>query len=315
MNSARLVGVTAGVGLTCLWACWTIITRLGLETELLIFDLFALRLLVATVLVAPFLLVAKSWRGLGWGQYAVLGCLGGLPHTLMAYAALERTTVAHFSVFLYGMTPLLTAIAGYLLVRKKLDRRQLAGACIILSGIFALSFDAFQGGQGDVWLGNSMAVVSIALFAGYLVYAERWHISLGQSLIACTVLNALVYLPGWALFRAEAMLQVELSELLLQGGFQGVVPGILSFYIMTLATRNIGADMTALFFALIPIASAGLAVIVLGEQLSVAMLAGLLLTTAGIVTASLDLKKLKAKIMGANSVAVTGDDGIARVDG
>ena len=264
MGNTKWIGLMAGAGLTGLWASWTIITRLGLETELQIFDLFALRLLVATLLVAPFILYAKSWRGLSWGQYAVLGCLGGLPHTLMAYAALERTTVAHFSVFLYGMTPLLTAIAGYLLLRKRLQRHQITGALVILAGVAALSVDALASGtSANIWLGNAMAIISVALFAGYLVYAERWHISLSQSLMACTVLNCLVYLPVWLVWRGDAMLQVELSELLIQGGFQGIVPGILSFYVMTLATRNIGADMTALFFALIPVASAGLAVVML----------------------------------------------------
>ena len=296
MNSAKVVGITAGISLTCIWASWTIITRLGLETDLLIFDLYALRLLVATLLVGPFFLYAKSWRGLTWKQYFILGFLGGLPHTLTAYAALERTSVAHFSVFLYGITPILTAIATYIVVNKKIDKSQSAGALLILLGILALSFDSLTAGiNRAVWLGNGMAIFSVALFAGYLVYAERWNITISQSLMAFTVLNGVIYLPIWAYFRASATLQVDISELLIQGGFQGIIPGVLSFYVMTLATQKIGANMTSLFFALIPVASAGLAVIVLNEVLTSKILMGLLVTTFGIVVCSIDWKMLKVK--------------------
>lgn len=133
------------------------------------------------------------------------------------------------------------------------------------------------------------------MFAGYLVFAERWKITISHSLMACTVLTAVIYLPVWAGFRAPAMLQVELSELLIQGGFQGIIPGIVSFYVMTLATQKIGASMTSLFFALIPVASTGLAVLVLNEALTHSILAGLLLTTLGIVICSVDWKALRAK--------------------
>ncbi|MEH6652190.1 MAG: DMT family transporter [Motiliproteus sp.] len=296
MNSAKVVGFAAGISLTCIWASWTIITRLGLKTDLLIFDLFALRLLVATLLVAPFIVYTKFWRGLTWKQYFILGFLGGSPHTLTAYAALERTSVAHFSIFLYGMTPVLTAIAAYIVVKKKVDKSQLSGALLILLGVLALSIDSFTTGMSrGVWLGNGIAIFSTALFAGYLVFAERWNITISQSLMACTVLNGIIYLPIWAYFRASAILQVDLSELLIQGGFQGVIPGVLSFYVMTLATQKIGANMTSLFFALIPIASAGLAVIVLNEVLTRNILAGLLVTTFGIVVCSINWRTLRAK--------------------
>ncbi len=296
MQNNKLIGFTAGISLTCIWASWTIITRLGLETDLLIFDLYALRLLVASLVVAPFILYAKSWRGLNWRQYLVLGFLGGLPHTLTAYGALERTSVAHFSVFLYGMTPILTAIAAYLLIRRKADKNQFIGASIIILGIFALGFEDFTAGMNiDAWVGNGMAVVATALFAGYLVYAERWNISISQSLMACSVLNALLYLPVWGYFRATEIIQVDLSELLIQGGFQGIIPGILSFYVMTVATRNIGANMTSLFFAIIPVASAALAVMLLDETITNSILAGLLLTTVGILVCSIDWKRLRIK--------------------
>jgi len=52
-SSQKLAGFLAGISITCIWASWTIITRLGLETDLQIYDLMALRLLVATLLIAP----------------------------------------------------------------------------------------------------------------------------------------------------------------------------------------------------------------------------------------------------------------------
>jgi len=121
--------------------------------------------------------------------------------------------------------------------------------------------------------------------------------------MACTVLTDLVYLPVWVLFRLDEMLRVDVSELLIQGGFQSMVPGILAFYVMTLATRTIGANMTALFFALIPVASAGLAVVILGEELTASILMGLFLTTLGIVLSSIDGRQVRARQTGVEPLA------------
>lgn len=295
-NSPKMTGVIAGISITCIWASWTIITRLGLETDLQIYDLMALRLLVATLLISPVIFYLKSWRGLNWQQYFALGFMGGVPHTLLAYAALERTSVAQFSIILYGITPVATALAGYLLVRKSIDKNQFTGALLIILGILALGFEEMSHGlNNDTWFGNMMALVSVILFAGYLVFADRWKITISHSLMACTVLNGIIYFPIWAYFRGSETLQIAPSELLIQGGFQGIIPGIVSFYVMTLATQRIGADMTSLFFALIPVASAGLAVVVLDETLTINILAGLLLTTLGIVVCSVDWKKLRIK--------------------
>jgi len=110
----RVSGFLAGFGVTIIWSSWMIATRLGLSTNLSVTDLLTLRLLVGSLVAVPVLIYLKSWKGLSLKQYAVLGFFGGLPHNFLAYEALQRTTVAHSSVFLYAVAPIATAVVGYL---------------------------------------------------------------------------------------------------------------------------------------------------------------------------------------------------------
>lgn len=289
MNTARFSGFAAGLGITFTWATWIVATRVGLKTEITVFDLFGLRLLVASLLVAPFLLYMKSWKGLSVKQYATLSILGGMPHCLLAYSALERTSTAQFSIFLYGMTPIVTAIAGFLFFKSKLKPNLIAGTLFIGSGIIALGYkDLTNGIDSEAWMGNAMALLAITSFAFYMIYADRWQINVSQSIMACTVINGLFYIPAWLFICPLSWSEIEISEFVVQGLFQGIFPGIFALFVTTVATRKIGANVTSLFFALIPITASFFASFSLDESMTIGIAAGLLLTTVGIVICSLE---------------------------
>jgi len=295
MDTPKLSGLMIGLSITLLYAGWTIATRFGLNTHLSVGDLMALRLFVACVIALPILLYHKPWQGLRLRQYAILGFLGGLPHSLLAYGALERISVAHFSVFLYGMAPVATALISYLLLRKTITKPQAIGAVLILGGIVSLGYDGFaQGLQAETWVGALMAVGAITSFAGYMVFAERWHVTAAQAIMACTVLNGLLYLPFWGLFMESQLVTIPASDLVIQGLFQGMIPGILALYTTALATKALGANVTSLFYALIPVTAAGLAVPFLGEAITVKIIFGLFVTTGGIIIATFQFKTSKA---------------------
>ena len=293
MNTAKLSGFVAGLGITFTWATWIVATRLGLQTDMTVFDLFGVRLLVASVLVAPFLLYMKSWKGLSVKQYAILSISGGMPHCLLAYSALERTSTAQFSVFSYGMAPIVTAIAGFIFFKSKLKPTLLAGTFFIGLGIIALGYKDFTNGiDSAAWLGNLMAVIAITSFAFYMIYADTWQITVAQSIMACTVLNGLFYVPVWLLMSPMSWAEIKVSEYIVQGLFQGIIPGIFALFVTTVATRKIGANVTSLFFALIPITASFFALFSLDESMTIEIIIGLLLTTIGIGICSVEIRTI-----------------------
>ncbi len=293
MNRTRLVGLTAGLGVTLTWASWSIATKVGLKADIEILDLLALRLFVGSILVLPFLIYFKAWKGLSWKQYLVLGFFGGIPHSLLSYGGLERTSITHFSVFVYGMAPVMTALIGYLFFSKKINKNQMFGAIFIILGIASIGYeDIMQGLNLTAWVGNFMALGGITSFVVYMVFAARWNISVLQSLMACTLLNGLIFIPYWWSFTDTSLGQLSSNDLIFHGVFQGIVPGVLAIFMTTVATRNIGADLTSLFFALIPIAASFFAVALLGEVMTLGIVVGLLLASIGVLICSIKLEFL-----------------------
>ncbi|MFT2111097.1 DMT family transporter [Marinomonas sp. 2405UD68-3] len=287
MNRTRLIGLAAGLGVTLTWASWSIATKVGLKADMEVLDLMALRLLVGGLLVAPFLIYFNAWKGLSWKQYLILGFFGGVPHSLLAYGGLERTSITHFSVFVYGMAPVMTALVGYVLLSKKINKNQLIGASFIILGIAAIGYeDIMKGLNMTAWTGNMMALGGITSFVVYMIFADKWKITVTQSLMACTFLNGLVFVPYWWAFTDTSLWQLSANDLIFHGTFQGIVPGVLAIFMTAVATRNIGADLASLFFALIPIVASLFAVLLLGEVMTLAIVAGLFFAAIGVLICS-----------------------------
>lgn len=293
MPATKLTGLIAGFAITLTWSSWIMATRLGLKTDIGVYDLLALRFIVACLVLVPALWYLGTWKGLSARRYLILAVLGGLPQNILTYEAVERSPVALVSVFMYGTTPVVTAVISYLFLRKKITVEQALGSAVIFGGILLMVAD--QSGIAfdlTVWSGNAMAILAIGSFAAFIIYAERWQVSIGQSLTACTVLNGLFFLPLWLLFSDTSLLaEYKISELLFQGALQGLVPGLFAMLITTYAARTIGASAVSLFYAMIPVCAATLAVPFLGEGMTQNQMIGVGIATLGIVMASTDRKR------------------------
>jgi drug/metabolite transporter (DMT)-like permease len=292
MPVRQFSGLIAGFAITLTWSSWIMATRLGLKTDIGVYDLLALRFIVACLVLTPVLWFLGTWKGLSARRYLILAVLGGLPQNILTYEAVERSPVALVSVFMYGTTPIVTAFISYLFLRKKITIEQAFGSVVIFGGIFLMTGVNTGVNFGPrVWSGNIMAVLAIASFASFIIYAERWQVSVAQSLTACTVLNGLFFLPLWFVFADGALLgNHSLGDLMFQGALQGLVPGVFAMFVTTYAARTIGAGAVSLFYAMIPVCAGSLAVLLLDEGLTLMQASGIGVATIGIVMASTNRK-------------------------
>ena len=156
----------------------------------------AWRLVLATLLFIPF-----AGRGLKTVRFAarrdlVLLVLAGAAlagHFIAWIAAVQHTTVANAAIF-FAMTPVLTAVGGYLFFKERTTFRLVVSILLGLLGVAVL-------GAADLSLrpehvtGDALAVLSAVLFTAYFLLgkAPRQRVEIE---VYVTVLYAVAALVG-----------------------------------------------------------------------------------------------------------------------
>lgn len=278
-----LIGWLAACGVLGIWAGWVVVSRLGVVQTLTIFDMAAVRFLVAGIAVSP--LIARFWpRGLSWWKIALLGCGPGVPYVLLAFSGMLFAPASHAGILMNGTLPIFAALIGWFWLKDRPDAWKTAGMGIILSGCILIGWDRSSGGVGpDAWIGHLLFMGSALMLAVYMVATKIWHVTALQAMVAIPVVNLAWFGPVYLAFLPKAVATAPWPEILLQGLYQGLGPSILGVLFFTTAIRSIGPTPTAAVMAGVPGLAALLAIPVLGEWPSILAWSGLLLATAGIL--------------------------------
>ena len=79
MNNKRntLKGCLAACFVICLWSTWLVVSRLGAQSDLTIFDLAALRYGISCLVTVPFVIYFKPWKNLTLFRTIILTSLLG----------------------------------------------------------------------------------------------------------------------------------------------------------------------------------------------------------------------------------------------
>ncbi|PWU08073.1 MAG: hypothetical protein C5B50_30370 [Verrucomicrobia bacterium] len=100
-------------------------------------------MLLGWLMVLPVFLFTEGWRELshlsirGWGAILFLGIGCSAFGYLMWYAALERIEASRVASFLYAQ-PLVTAVAGPLLLHEQFWASTIAGGLLVLASVFVI---------------------------------------------------------------------------------------------------------------------------------------------------------------------------------
>ena len=136
------------------------------------------------------------------------------------------------------------------------------------------------------WLGDVLFLGAIALFAVFMIANRVWTITPGQVIFAVTIVSAVFYIPVWLLWLDSNLTGAPASEILLQGAYQGLVPGVLGISCLNVAVRHIGARMTSVFLSAVPVVAALAAIPILQEIPGPPAWIGMVTVTVGILLAS-----------------------------
>ena len=285
LPKTHLRGYLAAAATLLMWAGFSLISRLGGKSILTPYDIFALRLVTATLVLSPFArsMPAGAWRD---RRLWLLTALCSLVYCPLIYSAFKYAPASHGGILLYGLQPFLISLIAWLLFGNRPTRMRCVGLFFITVGIVCAALPYFSEWSPQTAFGDALIVLSSILWATYSVLAGRWGYSAWTQTRAVVFGSAVVYLPIYVLFLPKELAAAPIALIVVQSLFQGIVPTVLAMLTYLKAIALLGAEQTVAFLALVPIVIGVLAVPLLDEPLTVWLSIGIVFVSLGSYIAS-----------------------------
>jgi drug/metabolite transporter (DMT)-like permease len=248
----------------------------------------AWRLIVASSLLLPYawLNSRDEIRGLTRGEVGLLGAAGvflGL-HFATWIGSLGYTSVAS-SVVLVSMGPLFVALGSWAFLGERPSLLMSSGIGLAAVGSVVISLGDFGAGQ-DRLLGDLLALTGAIMVASYLMIGRKVRARRSLAVyvalvygVAMLTLLAIVLVSGQPMFGFSPAAYGWLLAL-------GLVPQALGHSTLNWALRHLSATYVSIVTLAEPVASGGLAFLLLGEPITGPTIVGGCLVLTGVYVAS-----------------------------
>lgn len=228
------------------------------------------RWVIAALALSPFCLPAL-WRRRSelrpwFGKLLVLSLLGMVLYQCLAYYAAHSTSATNMGV-IGSLLPLLTLLQGALFFGQRPGKQALLGMSLSLFGVLWLL------GQGQplallhsgINPGDGMMLLGAASYALYGLLIRRWQLPFGPWLnLYLQILLAVLLLVPVALSAESLAVPREGWGMVL---FAGIASSLFAAYCWMRGLATLGPERTSVFMNLMPLCTALIAVITLGEPI------------------------------------------------
>ncbi|NUU69124.1 DMT family transporter [Enterobacteriaceae bacterium BIT-l23] len=276
-----------------LWGANTIVTKMAAGV-ILPSEISFLRWLIAVIILTPIVIKPLYQHGKEVRQNLLklitLGLLSSVIFQGLAYNAAAYTSAMHMGI-IQAMMPLMAIILASIVFRDMPGSGTVAGALVSLAGVVLV----ISGGdlsrlmaQG-INTGDGMMLVAAFAMAIYNILLKRWHmhIPLILSLYVQAFTAAVVLLPFY-LAGGKSTLTVVSGSMVIYAAVGASILAPLSWMV---GSKLLGPSRVSLFFNLIPVFTAVMAVIFLQEKLSWPLIAGGIMALSGVVIVEASRKR------------------------
>ena len=276
-------GYLAAAVAVLIWASYPVATRAAVTGAFAPYELVTLRFGVGALLFVPYLLL--RWRHFGrstWLQGVPLTLFHGAGMAALAIAGMQFAPANHAAALGPGVNAAWVALLGFLVFAQRPSRRAMAGAVLCVIGALLLAFWSASETSLSVLAGDAMFLGASALAALYVLQLRRWGIDAMQGAAIVSLYSALVVVPYY-LWSAPGMLaQIAPAELLWQVLWQGLLIGCVALIALNHAISRLGPERSSALVALVPVLTAVLALVFLGEVPSSVEIAAFVAISAGV---------------------------------
>ena len=241
------------------------------------------------VLPTAFLLRAKFPSRADWPAVAALGvCFFGL-FFVFYNIAVGYTTAARASLALSTL-PLQTMIVGALLGIEPLTRRKSLGVSIAMLGVFAALASGLSKAPEGAWRGEAIMTGAVLCMAFYNVWSRRFIVrssALGFLCVGMGAGAAVLIVVGTLTGRIAVLADFNAAQWT-AGLYLGIGGGAAAFILWVMALQRTTPTLVANTMTVNPIAAGLLATQLVGEPITVNLVAGLVAVFLGILIATTD---------------------------
>jgi drug/metabolite transporter (DMT)-like permease len=278
-----VAGVACGVGAAIFWAGGFAAARHGIAVGLSPFDIAFHRYVWAGFAFLPSVLSqgARDLNGVGWGRGAMLALLGGPGQAVVSVTGFLLVPLGHGAVIQPSCAALAGMFLSSLVLGEKVPRVRVYGAIAIVAGLAVIGREALTTIGTHGLLGDFTFAVAGVMFATFGMLLRLWRINPMRATAVISTLT-LFYIPIHAVaFGFERMIAAGWAENLLQVVVQGVFSGPGAIYLFARSVVLLGASRAAVFPSLVPGFTLLVGYVALGEQPTLAQLAGLAIVLFG----------------------------------
>lgn len=277
-------GYCAAALAVLIWAAYPVATRAGLTGSFAPAELVTLRFGIAALIFLPYL--AFKFRVIDRGAW-----LRGVPLTLFQGAGMGALVICglqfapanHQAALGPGVNAAWVALLGFIVFARQPSSRGLFGATLCALGVLVLTCSSAVAMDGRVLLGDCMFIAASALGALYVLQVRSWGVGPIQAAAIVSVYSGLVVVPYYLCFAAPKVAAIAPADLLWQALWQGLLIGCVSLIALNHAIHRLGAERSSALIAAVPVLSAILALVFLGEVPSAAETAAFFAISAGVL--------------------------------
>jgi drug/metabolite transporter (DMT)-like permease len=276
-------GYFAAAVAVLIWASYPVATRAAVTGSFTPQDLVTLRFGVGALLFVPYLLV--HFRTIGratWLQGVPLTLFHGAGMAALAIYAMQLAPANHAAALGPGVNAAWVVLLGFLLFAKRPSGRAVAGALICVIGVLVLAFWSFSESTLSTLAGDGMFVAASALAALYVLQMRRRGVDAVQAAAIVSLYSACMVVPYYLWSSPGTLTRIAPAELLWQVLWQGVLIGCVAVVALNHAISRLGAERSSALVALVPVLTAMLALLFLGEVPSTTEIAAFIVISAGV---------------------------------
>ncbi len=246
------------------------------------------RFLIASLVFVPFLSL-HSFRAIArrdWLPLIIISIGNGAAATLLIIVASGMSPSSNVSAIINANPLFIFAFAPWL-IKEAANRLMWLGVCLGFFGLYLIIFQSFAAPNllaAHYLPGNLLALLATMLIAITTLYQKKY-----LTIYPPQVISALVFICSAILLLILAIFNhsVSLTNWSFYSIFNllglGIISTALPFFIFNYGIARLGANQASAYKMTIPLFAALFAVLFLGEHLSFYTVAGLLISTIGII--------------------------------
>lgn len=282
---------------TLFWSGNFVLSR-GMHSEIPPMSLSFWRWAVALLILCSFglkHLIRERERVLEHRTFIITqGILGVAGFNTLIYYAIQTTTAIN-AVLVNSCIPVIIVVISWLMYKDRLSPRQFFGVCLSLSGVILIISQGklstlleLQFNRGDVLV--FLAAVLWALYSANLKrYPKDLHPFAYQTGIV--IVGLIVITPLYLLELSSGRSMVLSIGSAITIGYVALFASVLAFIFWNRAVTVLGANIAGPFIHLMPVFSTILAVVFLGESLTINHIQAIGLIFGGILLTTFKVQK------------------------